>query len=114
MNFYRDILNRVHALSDLDIANGGLFLLPSGCIQITQAEADALLAPSAAQIRATFQSSAQVALDKTDLVAIRCLKAGVAFPADWQTYVTDLRNIVNGTDTISTILPTQPTYPAGT
>ena len=51
------------------------------------------------------------ALAKSDGVAIRCVKAGVAFPAAWQTYVTALRAIMNGA---SGPLPTQPAFPAGT
>jgi hypothetical protein len=58
--------------------------------------------------------AAQVALDATDLVAFRCFKAGVAYPAEWQQYTTDLRSISNGTDTTSTSLPVKPAYPAGT
>ena len=54
------------------------------------------------------------ALSKSDLVVTRCYSAGVAVPTTWQTYRTALRNIVNGTDTISTTLPTAPAYPAGT
>jgi len=50
-------------------------------------------------------------LDKSDMVAIRCIKANVAFPADWQAYVAALRAVVNGT---STNLPVQPLFPAGT
>lgn len=61
-----------------------------------------------------LQASAATALDATDMVCLRCYKAGVAFPAAWQTYTTELRAIVNGTDTTSTTLPSQPAYPAGT
>lgn len=60
---------------------------------------------------AALISQSQSALDKSDLVANRCFKAGVAFPSDWQTYVTALRAIVSsGTGTI----PTKPSYPVGT
>lgn len=62
----------------------------------------------------TLKLDAQSALDKSDMVSIRCLKAGVAFPAAWQTYVASLRAIVNGSDTTSTVLPPAPAYPAGT
>ena len=51
------------------------------------------------------------ALEKSDAVAIRCVKAGVVFPADWKTYVTSLRAIVNGG---AGPLPAQPAYPVGT
>ncbi len=67
--------------------------------------------PSAHEI---LQAQAQLALDKTDVVAGRCFKAGVAFPAAWQTYTQALRAIANGTDAASTSLPAQPPYPSGT
>lgn len=64
----------------------------------------------------TLAVQALVALNAMDAPggpAIRCFKAGVAFPADWQTYCTALRAIVNGTSTATT-LPVQPAYPTGT
>jgi hypothetical protein len=63
----------------------------------------------------TIQQQAQVALDKSDMTSTRCFKAGVAFPADWQTYCVALRAIVNGTASpMPTALPALPAYPAGT
>ena len=55
---------------------------------------------------------AQAALEASDLTAIRCLKAGVAFPAEWQAYCTTLRAIVGGG--AAEALPPRPDYPAGT
>lgn len=49
--------------------------------------------------------SVKHALERSDMVALRCLKAGVAFPQDWQEYCLALRRGE---------LPTQPTYPANT
>lgn len=64
-----------------------------------------------AQERSDLISKAQVALDKSDLTATRCFKAGVSFPSEWQTYVTSLRSIASsGTGS----LPDQPPYPIGT
>jgi len=57
------------------------------------------------------QKLAQEALDKSDMVAIRCMKVNAPFPAEWQAYVADLRAVIQG---ISNVLPTQPAYPAGT
>lgn len=75
-------------------------------------------APTAAELaaiaHAALVSSASALLNMTDMVCLRCYKAGVTFPAAWQTYTTALRAIVNGTDTTSSTLPTQPVYPAGT
>lgn len=57
-----------------------------------------------------YVAEAKAALNKSDSVALRCLKAGVAFPAAWQAYVTTARANVNGaTNTL-----TQPSYPEGT
>jgi hypothetical protein len=72
--------------------------------------ADQLLALANAQLK----SSAKGELDATDLVAFRCFKAGVTYPAEWQAYTLALRNIVNGVDTQSTSLPSKPAYPSGT
>ena len=59
-----------------------------------------------------FLNSIQAELDRTDLVAIRCLKAGAAFPLEWQTYTTDLRALLSSTT--AGVLPTKPPYPANT
>ena len=68
-------------------------------------------ANTAAQAIADLKAQAQAALYKSDLVALRCIKAGVAFPAAWVAYVSALRGIVSsGTGA----MPIQPTYPAGT
>ncbi len=54
--------------------------------------------------------AAQTALDKSDLVALRCFKNGVPFPAEWATYCAALRTIVvSGVGPV----PTQPDYPKG-
>lgn len=90
-----------------------LDVVPENTADILWVESDVLppIYIGPAQVSAALISQAQAALDKTDSVAIRCLKAGVAFPSEWQTYVTSLRAIVNsGTGA----MPTQPDYPAGT
>lgn len=69
---------------------------------------------TAAELHMQLVESAKNALIATDMVAFRCFKAGVAFPANWLTYTKSLRDIVSGTDTTSTTLPIMPTYPAGT
>ena len=57
-----------------------------------------------------YKAEAQAALDKSDLVALRCFKNGVPFPAEWATYCAALRAIV-----VSGVgpLPVQPAYPQG-
>jgi hypothetical protein len=74
--------------------------------------------PPAAPAGPTIEVQAQAALDVMDApggCAIRCFKAGVAFPANWQAYTTELRSIRNGTASpMPTTLPTAPAFPAGT
>lgn len=114
MAIWQDSTGALH-----DDMNGAALSLPSwqkGMTELTAAQVQAIQnpPPTAAQLHAALVASAKVALDATDLVAIRCLKAGMVFPMAWQTYVAELRAIVSGTDTTSTALPTQPAYPAGT
>ena len=64
-----------------------------------------------------YQAQAQALLIKSDSVAIRCGKKGIAFPANWQAYDDALRVIVDPKDTAgdpTLPLPTQPVYPQGT
>lgn len=72
------------------------------------------IAPAPTPIAVPLSAQAMTALEVTDMVATRCFKAGLAYPADWKSYTAALRNIVNGTDKTSTKLPAQPAYPAGT
>ena len=53
---------------------------------------------------------AQEELDRSDLVALRCFKAGIAFPPEWVTYCESLREIVR---TGVGPLPQRPEYPQG-
>lgn len=39
---YKDTNNTLHCLSESDITNGGLLLLPAGCVEVTEEEAIAL------------------------------------------------------------------------
>lgn len=43
MPFYKDTNNRLHSLSEQDIANGGLLYLPASCIQISDDEVTEIL-----------------------------------------------------------------------
>ena len=51
------------------------------------------------------------AILKSDLVALRCFKAGVPYPADWKAHDGKLRGLINGG---TGQLPELPAYPAGT
>lgn len=78
--------------------------------------------PTQAQLWYAYQAKAQAQLDANDAVAIRCIKAGVAYPADWLARDNSLRAIVRA----SSGDPTQPlpqppknadgstNYPSGT
>lgn len=64
---YKDLQNKLHFLSDEDIANGGEKFLPIGCIPITDQEAAEILylknQPNTDQIAAFFTASIQQRLD---------------------------------------------------
>lgn len=59
-----------------------------------------------------FRLTVKAALDATDIVAIRCCKAGITFPTEWQAYTAALRTMLSSTDA-SQALPVMPAYPAG-
>jgi hypothetical protein len=46
MSYFKDTQGSLHFLSDQDIANGGLRLLPEGYLPITDSDADAIRNPS--------------------------------------------------------------------
>ncbi|MBI3441726.1 MAG: hypothetical protein HY052_08025 [Proteobacteria bacterium] len=68
-------------------------------------------AMQAEQTQQQIKADAHAALKASDLVAVRCLKAGVSFPAEWQAYVVQLRAVAVGA---AGPLPDQPAFPAGT
>lgn len=74
-----------------------------------------MLAQQVPNLVPSHPSAAQAALDKTDIVALRCFKAGVTFPTAWITYTAALRALVATPASDPTQpLPTRPAYPAGT
>ncbi len=66
---------------------------------------------TADEVASELKSAAMSALAKSDVVALRCIKAGVAFPVEWQDYVVELRHVVNG---VAVVMPVVPNFPAGT
>ena len=91
-------------------------IIPADAVEITDETHAALLAAqSSGKVIAADKKGkvrdAKRALDASDMVALRCLKAGVSFPAEWQAYCATLRTIVGGS---SDDIPTAPDYPAGT
>lgn len=65
----------------------------------------------AAEERLTLTREAYRAMTACDVTVLRCMKAGVAFPAEWVAYDAALRAILSGGNGP---LPTRPDYPAGT
>lgn len=57
-------------------------------------------------------AAAEAALARSDMVAMRCVKANVPFPPAWQAHVAELRAILRGAD--AGPLPPMPAYPEGT
>lgn len=106
MQFYRLANNEV---AGFDASSQ----VPAGAVAITEAEFIAH-ATKSTPVAVPLKDQALAALNKTNDTVMRCYAAGIAFPAAWLQYIQALRAIVNGTDTVSTSLPAQPAYPAGT
>ena len=58
-----------------------------------------------------YKSLALDELEVSDTTALRCFKAGMPFPSEWQSYTNTLRGIVRSG---AGPLPTRPVYPLGT
>ena len=56
------------------------------------------------------KAQAHSQLIASDLVAIRCIKAGIVFPDVWKEYIVNLRKVISGE---LNELPVQPEYPEG-
>lgn len=70
--------------------------------------------PTDAALWLLAQSWAAGELKRNDAVLLRCLKAGVAYPAEWQAYDAALRAIVRAESGDADAKPQRPAYPAGT
>ena len=123
LGFYDSVINAVmppDAVAVTDAAYAALFAAQATG-QIIQPDANGNPeavnppAPSSAQVHVALQASAQAALDKSDITVVRCVAAQppVPVPSDLTAYRADLRAIVNGTDTTSTTLPSEPPEPIG-
>lgn len=64
-----------------------------------------------ALVASSIKAQARALLNASDMVAMRCMKAGLPFPVEWQNYVITLRAIMLSG---SGELPNQPDYPSGT
>lgn len=71
---------------------------------------------TADELWAKHQKIAKSELDKSDLVALRCWKAGVEYPTEWLARDITLRAIVSAStgDPATTPIPEAPAYPTGT
>jgi hypothetical protein len=89
---------------------------PEGIQPPTQAEIDAEIdALKTARAAATVQRDALAFLEASDKVALRCIKAGIAFPNAWQVYVQALRGVVRADGRLGVpALPETPPFPEGT
>lgn len=82
--------------------------------QIINSSGQPVAQPYVVNASVVLKAAAIKALNNTDVVASRCYKSGITYPTAWQSYTESLRNIVNGTDTVSVSLPAMPAYPANT
>lgn len=92
-------------------------LITDDMVLLTAVQVTAIqnLVPTSAQLWSSYQSTAQDALDKSDVTILRCTENSVAIPTAWATYRAALRTIVRSTTGDATLpLPTRPTYPSGT
>lgn len=70
-----------------------------------------VIATETVDVSGNLPQLAKAALEKSDMTALRCLKAEVEFPQSWKDYVSALRQIVSGG---AGPLPVRPDYPEGT
>lgn len=103
------VINVLIADPATDSLPGGATLIASDSANIGDDCAGGVF--TAPQEVSDYPAEARSALDASDMTALRCMKAGIAFPADWQAYCATLRAIVAGTQ--SGPLPARPNYPAG-
>lgn len=90
-------------------------MTPNGPVKMTKDEEAEFRAQqkllAAEADAAQLRTAALERLKASDMVALRCIKAGVAYPAEWQAYDQALRGIAaSGIGSI----PDAPAYPAGT
>ena len=79
MKYFKDTNNQVHGIEE-----GFEHFLPSGCIEITEEEADAIAnpPPTAEELQAQKNAEARAYLASTDWYVVRKAETGVEIPAD--------------------------------
>lgn len=98
------------------------YLITDDMILITEEEAQTIRnqiispPPTTEQLWSAYQRAAMAILSANDTVAIRCVKANVAYPSEWFACDLALRAIVHATSGDTSLpLPAQPiTRPTGT
>lgn len=117
MAYFKDKNGFIHFLSEIDISNGGESLLPPECLEpdgrISDDKALSILkyinTPTKEVLWAAYKNRALEQLKINDIVALRCIKAGVAYPSDWLDYDKKLRIIMSSqSGDISAPLPDPP------
>lgn len=84
-----------------DTWNGDSFISPPGPVPTTE------------ELWAAARSRRKPLLQATDAVAIRCFKAGVAWPDNWKIYTQALRDITEQADPANLEWPIAPDMPGG-
>ncbi len=108
-NYPKSAIAELHKVTEVDQPTDEI--VEGFCIDETYTQVWNTRVKTEDELSDELKGQALQALYTSDMVAVRCIKAGVVFPTEWQIYVTDLRDVVSG---VSTTLPTQPEYPAGT
>lgn len=100
MQTYKAPDNSLHELSESDIANGGENYLPPGCVQITNAEADAMRAPSVDQIKAHQWNAIKAERDRRKVGGVK-VKVGTTnkwFHSDDASRIQQMGLVMMGTN----------------
>ena len=76
MPYYKDLSGKLHFLDSAEFEH----LLPAGCVEITESEADAIAnqPPTAEQVKATRTAEIKATLVELDFKSIRPLREGDA------------------------------------
>ena len=106
-----DQIAALQALKDANQAEIDKFGVQEMPPQMEAAYLEARIRGAAESVANKRIADAKKALEKTDIVYLRCAKAGVEFNQAWMDYTTLLRAVVKGQ---SEILPEEPeNYPPG-
>jgi hypothetical protein len=91
----------------------GSLVLTEWTFEIGLPSDDEIAAALAAIDWVKIRAKRQPLLLASDTIAVRCMKAGQPFPADWRAYTTALRDITKQADPLQVEWPTPPAIPSG-